>query len=271
MRRLIVLVPLLVGCAWLQQLVSGVSEKPTLTFKELKLDQIDLAGADLTLLYQVNNPNAATIDVAQADYALQIEGKPLASGKPPNGFHIPGHASSDVAFPAHVNWADLVPAVEALFRQDSVKYRAQGTIGLNTPIGLVSLPLEHEGTFAPPRMPELSVQAPTLSSIGLTGAQLTIPLKIANKNAFPIPIAGLSGAVQIAGRPVGKVGLPAQGLVEAGKDAVVQLPLDINFVTAGTAVAEALRSRTADVSIDGFLVTSGLARLPLHVAQRVSF
>ena len=271
MKKLILIVPLLAGCAALQQLLAGAVEKPTLNFKDAHLEHVDLAGADLTLVYQVNNPNSVAIDVAQADYALQIEGKPLASGKPPNGFKIAAKGASDVGFPAHVQWADLVPAVEALFRQDSVKYKASGTVGLNTPVGLVSLPLEHEGTFAPPKMPEFSVQSPTISSIGLTGAQLTIPVRIGNKNGFPIPIAGLLGAVQIAGRPVGKVGLPAQGLVEAGKEAVVQLPLEINFITAGTAVAEALRSHTADVSIDGFLVTSQLVRLPIHIAQRVNF
>ena len=271
MKRLVPILPLIFGCAALQSLLGSAVDKPTLSFKDARLDHVDLAGADLTLVYQVNNPNAAGIDVAQADYALQIEGKPLVSGKPPNVFRIGARGASDVEFPAHVMWADLVPAVEALFKQDTVKYKASGTLGLNTPVGLVSLPLEHEGTFAPPRMPEFSVQPPTISSIGLTSASLTIPVRIGNKNGFPIPIAGLLGAVQIAGRPVGKVGLPAQGLVEAGKDAVVQIPLEINFITAGTAVAEALRSHTADVSIDGFLVTSGLARLPIHVAQRVNF
>lgn len=269
MRKLILIVPLLAGCAFLQQLLGGAVEKPTLSFKDLKLAHIDLAGADLTLVYQVSNPNSAGIDVAQADYALQIEGKPLVSGKPPNGFRIAARGASDVEFPAHVQWADLVPAVEALFKQDAVKYRASGTLGLNTPIGLVSLPLEHEGTFAPPRMPQLTVLTPTISASGLN-ARLTIPVRIGNLNGFPIPIAGLAGAVQIAGRPVGSVALPAQGLIDAGKESTVQIPLEINLITAGTAVAEALRSRSADLAIDGTL-SSGAAKLPIHLAQRVSF
>jgi hypothetical protein len=208
--------------------------------------------------------------VVEADYTLAIEDHPLVSGKPANGFQIAANGASDVAFPAHVVWRDVAPAVEALFDKDTVRYRASGTIGLHTPLGLVSFPLAHEGTFAPPRLPAVAVQSPRVMSIGFTSARIALPLKITNRNPFALPLGAIAGAVQIAGTQVGVITLPPQPPVDAGKESVIEIPIEVNFIQAGLAVAAAIKSGAADVAIDGTL-TSGAAHLPLHLAQRVTF
>lgn len=269
MRKFLCLLPLLCGCSLLGKVASAAFERPKLEFKDAKLDHIDFTGADFTLVYLVTNPNSAGLSLAQTDYALQVENHPLLAGKPQGGLQIPGKGIADVAFPAHVAWNDLAPAVEALFAQQSVHYRASGTLGINTPIGVLALPLEHEGTFAPPHLPQLEIQSPKIVSIGLTGARLSLPLKIGNTNSFALPLGGILGSVEIAGERVGRVALPAQGVVEAGKETIVSLPLDISFLSTGAAVASALKSRVAEVKIDGTL-TSGISTLPLHLAQTVN-
>ncbi len=269
MRKLLGLLPLLCGCSLLGKVASAAFERPKLEFKDAKLDHVDFTGADFTLTYLVTNPNSVGLNLAQTDYALQVENHALLSGKPQGGLQIPGGGSADVAFPAHVAWKDLAPAVEALFAQESVRYKASGTLGVNTPIGLIALPLEHEGTFAPPRLPDFEIQSPKILSIGLLGARLSLPLKIGNKNSFPLPLGGILGSVEIAGEKVGRVALPAQAMVEAGKETILSLPLDISFLSTGAAVASALRSRVAEVKIDGTL-TSGTSTLPLHLAQTVN-
>ena len=269
MRKIFWLLPLLCGCALAGKLAGAAFERPKLEFKDAKLAHIDFTGADFTLSYLVTNPNAAGLDLAQTDYALQIENHPLLSGKPQGGLKIPGGGSAEVAFPAHVAWNDLAPAVEALFAQQSVHYKASGTLGVNTPAGVIALPLDHEGTFEPPHLPTLEIQSPKIVSLGLTGARLSLPLKIANTNGFALPLGGILGAVEIAGEKVGRIALPAQGAVEAGKETIINLPLDISFLSAGAAVASALRSRVAEVKIDGTL-TSGTSTLPVHLAQTVN-
>lgn len=269
MRKLLFLLPLLCGCSLIGKVASAAFERPKLEFKDAKLGNVDFTGADFTLTYLVTNPNSVGLDLAQADYALRIENHPLLSGKPQGGLKIPGGGSADVAFPAHVAWKDLAPAVEALFAQESVRYQASGTLGINTPVGLIALPLEHEGTFAPPHLPQLEIQSPKIVSIGLTGARLSLPLKIGNRNGFALPLGGILGAVEIAGERVGRVALPAQGAVEAGKETTVSLPLDISFLSVGSAVVTALKSRVAEVKIDGTL-TSGTSTLPVHLAQTVT-
>lgn len=269
MRKTIWLLPLLCGCSLAGKLAGAAFERPKAEFKDAKLDHIDFTGADFTLTYLVTNPNAAGLDLAQSDYALQIENHPLLSGKPQGGLQIPGRGSTNVAFPAHVTWNDLAPAVEALFAQESVHYQATGTLGVQTPVGLIALPLEHEGTFAPPHLPQLEILSPKIVSIGLTGARLSLPLKIGNTNGFALPLGGILGSVEIAGEKVGRVALPAQGVVEAGKETIISLPLDVSFLSAGAAVASALKSRVAEFKIDGTL-TSGTSTLPVHLAQTLN-
>lgn len=268
MRKLLVLLWLPCACSLLGQVAGAAFRRPSLSFQDAHLDHVDFDGADLTLTWLVTNPNALGLDLAQADYALQIEDHAVASGRPQSGLQIPGGATTRVAFPAHLVWKELAPAVQALFAQDIVRYRATGSVGVQSPVGLLTLPFAHEGTFAPPHVPDLSLHQPKIVSIGLTGARLALPLAIGNRNAFPLPIAGILGTVQIGGETVGRLALPAQGVVEANQRKVIDVPLDVSFLGAGSAVAAALRSGVAQVQVDGTL-TSGASTLPIHFAQTV--
>src|SRR5438105_2611351 len=85
MRRIILLWPLLAACSLFQSLASSAVERPSLSFKEAKLPRIDFEGADLNLVFLVTNPNTVGLDLAQADYALDVEGHRVVAGKPANG------------------------------------------------------------------------------------------------------------------------------------------------------------------------------------------
>lgn len=269
MRKLLLCLPFVCGCSLFGQLAGAAFERPTLTFKEAHIDKIDFDGADVSFLYQVENKNSRSLNLAQADYKLEVEGHPVASGKPPQGLQIAGNGISNVAFPARVVWKELAPALEALFTQDAVKYKASGTLGLNTPIGVIPFPLEHDGSLSTPKLPAFELQSPKINSLTLSGARLALPLKIGNKNSFPLPLGQILGSIEIAGEKVGRMSLPAQGMVDSNQEKVIEIPLDISFFSSGLAVASAIRSGSALVKIDGTLSAAG-ASLPLHVAQTVT-
>src|SRR3982751_1787114 len=203
MRKLSLLLPLLLGCSLLRQAGSSAFERPTLSFKEARLPATDFQGAELDLVFLVTNPNPVGLDLTRASYNLEVEGHPVASGTPKNGLKIPGGGTTEVTFPAKLQWNEIAPALEAVFAMDQVRYKASGELG----VGPVTLPLEHEGTFAAPKVPKLDVGSPKVTSLSLTGARLAVPLKIANLNAFPLPLGGILGTVDIAGARVGRVAL----------------------------------------------------------------
>ena len=169
-----------------------------------------------------------------------------------------------MTFPAKVQWNQIAPALEALFAMDQVHYKASGALGL----GGVTLPLSHEGTFAAPKMPKLDVGAPQITSLSLTGARLSLPLKIANLNGFPLPLGGILGTVDIAGARVGRVALTEAAPVPSKGETTLNVPLDVSFLSTGQAVAEAVRTGVAEVKVDAMLNAGG-AMLPLKAARTV--
>jgi LEA14-like dessication related protein len=264
MRKLLVLLPVLSACSLLQRAGSSAFDRPTLSFKEARLPNVDFQGAELDLVFLVTNPNPIGLDLTRANYSLEVEGHPVASGSPRNGLQIPAKGTGEVAFPAKVQWNDIAPALEAVFAMDQIHYKASGELGF----GPVALPLQHEGTFAAPKMPKLDVGAPQITSLSLTGARLTLPLQIDNVNGFPLPLGGILGTVDIAGSRVGRIALPEAAPVPAKGHTTVNVPLNVSFLQTGAAVAQAIRTGVAEVKVDAMLNAAG-ASIPLKVAKTV--
>ena len=264
MRKTSLLLPLLLGCSLLRQAGSSMFERPTLSFKEARLPHVDFRGAELDLVFLVTNPNSVGLDLTSASYDLEVEGHKVASGMPKNGLKIPGGATTEVTFPANVQWNEIAPALEALFAMDQVHYKASGELG----VGPVTLPLRHEGTFAAPKMPKIDVGSPQITSLMLTGARLALPLKIANVNAFPLPLGGILGTVDIAGSTVGRIAMPEPLPVPSNGETTVIVPLNVSFLQSGAAVAQAIRSGVAEVKVDAILNAAG-ASIPVKVARTV--
>jgi LEA14-like dessication related protein len=264
MRQLLLLFPMLSACSLLQQAGSSAFERPALSFKEARLPHVDFQGAELELVFLVDNPNGVGLDLTRASYNLEVEGHKVASGTPRNGLRIPARATSEVTFPAKVQWNEIAPALEAVFAMDQIRYKASGELGF----GPLVLPLEHEGTFAAPKMPKIDVGAPQITSLSLTGARLALPLQIENLNGFPLPLGGILGTVDIAGSRVGRVALPEAAPVPAKGSTTLHIPLNVSFLQTGAAVAQAIRTGIAEVKIDGILNAAG-ASIPVKVAKTV--
>ena len=259
----------LAGCAGLNSVLAGAFQRPRLTFKRADLGAVSLSGATLNLVYDVENPNPVGLDLAQVSYALFVEGRQMVAGTPPNGMKLAANGASELVFPANVKFADVVPVLSTFFTKDQAAYRAEGSLGLQTPVGIVSLPLAHEGSFAVPKLPQVTLATPRIKSLGLTSATVELPLTITNRNAFALPINGLTGALRIAGASVGNVATGDLGSFGAGAAREVMLPVTINFLNAASA-ASALRSGSAEVAFDG-KVLSGGAGVPIAFSQHLNF
>jgi LEA14-like dessication related protein len=259
----------LAGCASLNKMLAGAFQKPRLTFKRADLGAASLSGATVNLVYDVENPNPVGLSLAQVSYAFFVEGKQVVAGTPPNGMKLKANGASQLVFPASVKFADLVPVVSTFLTKDNAAYKAQGSVGIQTPLGVLSFPLAHEGIFPVPKLPQVALAAPRIKNLGLTSATVEFPLTITNRNAFPLPINGLTGALNIAGASVGTLSTGDLGSFAAGAQKQVTLPLQINFARAASAAA-ALRSGSAQVGFSG-QVLSGGGSVPMSFTQRVSF
>jgi LEA14-like dessication related protein len=256
------------SCATLQQLLQASVQTPTLTFKSATLADVSLGSATVNLNYQLTNPNPFGLSLASVDYAFFVEGHQVVAGKPPQGLTIPASGTADVVLPANVRFADVAPVIETFLTKDVAAYRAQGSIGIETPLGVVTLPVQKEGTFPVPKLPTVVLQPPRLSQITFTSATLELPLTVTNRNDFPIPLSGVSGSVSVGGARVGTVAANSLPTIGPMAQVPITLPVRLDFAQAAGAAMALQRGGGAMVALDAE-IRSGPAAFPVHLQQNI--
>ena len=259
---------MLSGCATLKSLLAQAFVQPKLTFRDAKLSGMSLDSATIDLTFDLDNPNAIGLSLAELDYAFFVEGKQVVAGKPKQGLTVPANGKTQLTFPATVKFADIAPVVTTFLTKDQAAYKAQGSVGVKTPIGLVRLPLSHEGSFEVPKIPEVAFGTPRFSLQGFA-AKVEFPVTVKNKNSYPLPIQGLVGGILVAGTNVGDVSTGDLGPLAGKGEKQLTVPLTIQLAQAASAV-RAMQSGSTTVKFDGQLL-SGAGKLPLQFQQRLSF
>jgi LEA14-like dessication related protein len=267
-RLLIVLVAGASACAWLQAAESGF-KKPDVAYKSASLSDVSLSGATLSVVTRVDNPNPVALALADVDYRLSIEGRPVAAGKPPDGLEIPANGAADVTLPASFKFTDLGQAVTTLLEKGSAGYKAEGTVGLKTPIGVVHVPLSHEGTFTLPAMPGIALGTPRLTSVAIDHATVDLPVTLTGRGSLPVPLQALQAAVTIGGAHVGEVSAKDLGMLEPGASRSVTLPVTVPFSGAVEAAQAMLKGGPVPIALDGQL-QSGPAPVPFSLQTTAS-
>ncbi len=261
---------ILSGCAYLQQFLKTAFREPTFTFKNMLLNDVSLGGLNLDTVWDLNNPNNVAISLAAVDYALFVEDKQVVAGHPENGLQLAANGSSELHFPANIKFQDVAAVVQTFLTKELASWRAEGSIGVQTPIGVLKLPLVKEGQFEVPKLPAIVFGNPRVTNITLTGATVEFPLTVTNKNTYALPIAGVTGNLAVAGSNVGTLSTGDLGAMDGKGAKQVSLPLTINFLSAAGAVVNAVRGGNAQVSFNA-QVQSGPQTLPIRVDQLVSF
>ncbi|BDG03603.1 LEA type 2 family protein [Anaeromyxobacter oryzae] len=262
---LVVAVALLAGCAELSKIAEGAVQRPHLTFRSAALQALDLEGATVGFTFDVENPNGFGAKVARLGYGVDVEGTRVATGEMPGGLTIPANGKAPVTFPVRVRFRD-VPGIAALLgRRDAVSYRLSGTLGIQTPLGVVDLPISHEDRLALPRLPDFAIEGLSIRNVSFGEVGLEVRVAVKNPNAFPIPASRLDYALSIAGNAVARGDGRAMQLVPAGGKSVVSIPLKVELAEVGRAASDLVRGGAVDVGLSG---TADLAGIPVPLDLR---
>lgn len=276
MKRIIVValsLTVLSGCALLQEFLRAAAksfQQPGFTFRNVALTDISLGGLNLDTVWDLNNPNNVGLSLASVDYALFIENKQVVAGAPPNGMQIGANATSQLHFPAGIKFADVAQVVEVFLTKENATWRAEGGLGVQTPIGVIRLPIAKDGVFEVPKIPDVVFGNPRVTNVTLSGATVEFPLTVTNKNTYALPIAGLTGNLAIAGSNVGTLSTGTFGDMSGKGAKQVSLPLNINFLSAAGAAVNAIRGGNAQVTFNAQM-QSGPQTVPLKVDQLLTF
>lgn len=258
------------SCALLKEFLGSAVQQPTVAFRNAELQDVSLGGLTLDTVWVLSNPNAVGVSLASVDYALFVENQQVLAGAPKSGLQIPAQGQTELHFPTNIKFAELAGVVATFLTKDTATWRVEGSLGVQTPLGILRLPIAQEGHFEVPKVPTLAFGNPRVTTVTFQGATIEFPLVVTNKNTYALPVAEVTGTLAIAGSPLGTLSSGNLGAVEGKGSRQVVLPLHVSFIAGARAWDNALRGESAQVTFKAQL-QSGPQTLPVNIDQLVNF
>jgi LEA14-like dessication related protein len=257
------------GCAGLQDLARSAFREPKLSFRSASLQALDLEGATVALLFDLENPNSIGLTLARAAWAVEVDGTRIGAGELPAGLAIPSNGTAPVTLPVRVRFGD-VPGIVSLLGsgKNELPYRVSGSIGVKTPVGVVDLPLSHSDRVRLPRLPQFGVEGLSVRSVSFQSVSLGVRLRVTNPNGFPMPAGALDTAVALGGTSVARTEGARLQAIPGGASATIEIPVRVDLAAAGRAASDLMQGGDVDVRLQGKADVAGLP-LPVDVSARV--
>lgn len=114
---------------------------PKIAFKGVDLKKMGFTGADLEVTVNLENPNSFGFDIRKLDYTLALAGTEVASGLTEKLAAVPAKGTGEIKIPISVGIANFAPVVRKLIGGTNIDVAIQGATELNTPFGIVALPI----------------------------------------------------------------------------------------------------------------------------------
>jgi LEA14-like dessication related protein len=257
------------GCAGMGRLVGEAVEPPRVAVESWEPDEADLEGVTLKLRLRVDNPNAVGLRLASLEYRLEVEGRQAVTGAAGGGLRLPARGLAHLDLPLRVRYADVAGLARAFLEKETLGWRIACRAGIETPFGVLDVPLSHEGKVPAPRPPRFALAGLALRGAGLGGATLEVKVEVSNPNAFSIPGGALRGSLRVAGAEVVAVEGHAVAAVPAGRSRVVSLPVRLSLAGAGDAMARAAAGEPLDVAFRGAASFAGI-EVPVELHARLA-
>jgi LEA14-like dessication related protein len=256
----------LTGCAEVGKLAKAVVEPPKLTFRAVNVRSFDLEGVTLGFDFDAENRNAFGVQVARITYGIEVEGTRVLSGDAPGGLSLPAQKKVPLTFTARFRFRDVPGIASLLGARDEVRYKLSGSVGIDTALGVLDLPMSHEDTLKLPRMPRFALDGVSVRGFSLTRLTLDLRLRITNPNFFPIPAGRLDAALSLGDSRVARVENRALAAVRENGSTVVTIPIDLDLGEASRAAQTLARGGPVAVGIKGEAELAG-AKVPIELAS----
>jgi LEA14-like dessication related protein len=240
----------LTGCAAVNDLARAAFQRPTLAFEKVEVQALDFDGATLALDYRLTNPNPFGLTLARVQYWLQLDGRIVTRGEIAGGLRIPASGTAPVRFTARLPFAEVPRLLELVQRHGPVAYAVGGQVAVDTPVGVLELPVEHAGTVDLPALPALRIASVSVQLASLSELRVDVALLVRNPNPFPLPEGSFRYALAADGEVVATSELEGMAAVPPGGEARIDVPIRLSLIGAGRA-AMALRGGGATVRLTG--------------------
>jgi LEA14-like dessication related protein len=262
------------GCAVLSRLL-GAQPQPKVTVSGVRI--ADLSLTDLTVVFDltITNPYAVPLPLVNLDYALASGAQPFLQGQAAMQGTVPVSGSKTVSVPTKVVFLELLKVLQGVQPGALVPYRATLGLSVDAPVlGRLRLPIDHDGQFPVPAVPDVSVPSITWQSVSLAGVAGVLKLRIANPNAFAFDLAGMSYDIKLGSFSLVKGGLTNAASLAAGGSQEIAINVAVSTAQAGLAIVQMLQGKGSGYSLGGALSLStpfGPLSIPLANSGQVPF
>lgn len=141
---LLTTLPSVTGCSVFQAFSQRQAiQQAKFNLKSVSLAGVDLAGANLVIDLELENPSDTVIVLDRLDYTLYINDQRAVSGFSDTKTTVPARDVRPVSFRTHVRYADVGAQLRGFMSQKSLPaVRLEGVGHFDTPIGTIDYPVK---------------------------------------------------------------------------------------------------------------------------------
>lgn len=232
---------LLAGCSTTSR---GLMADPEVSVRDVHIQKLDFDQATLALDLDVFNPNKAAAKLAGFDYNLKIDGAEFLSGDQTKSVSIPARSNMVVQVPFTLKFKDVYNTFTALQNKDRFAYALDCGLKFDVPvIGTRRLPVSKSGTLPVVKPPTIDLSSVSLQRTTLLDQHLLLKMKVNNPNSFGLLINALEYDVVMNGRRWAQGKTDKKIEVRAAGDSEIALPVSVDILSAGAALADIISSR----------------------------
>ncbi len=220
----------------------------------------------------VANPGSTAWTITAAQYALEMGGKPVASGEPSFDRALAPGGSAIIDVTATAEIATDEPSLRALCAHGDapLPLLLRGTVTLASGAARRILPFSVAGEMRAPRLPVARLNDAEIARCDGDNLGVTFYLGLSNQNDFPVKVKSITYSATLAGHSVGD-GLASPGdVVPPSQLAEYEIDSTLDAGQGGREVAMLAASGKVDYVLDG-VVDLGITRVPVHLTGALTF
>lgn len=133
---------LITGCAGL------FFEEPTITLKEIHVQQISLTDASLVFVAEIQNPNDYELRLKSLDYTVHLSGREAGDGSLQKEVSVPASSSTPIEIPVSARFGGLGGIARTYISGQELPYRLEGKALVKAGLFDRTFPFSRTGTLS---------------------------------------------------------------------------------------------------------------------------
>ena len=241
----------LTGCESLPSLATP--QKPSAKVTDMRLSDVTFANADVLFDVELTNPNPFTINLEGGSYALKINDQSLFEGSLPDALRMQAFQPTQTTIRVGIEYTKILALADSFEDRDEFDFMLVSGLDVRVPgLGVVTLPLNYEGTLPILRVPELRSIAVQKQSLNVTGAELMLQVDIHNPNGIDLNLNEFDYQFKVDQATWAKGSLNRKLALSAHSSDRLEIPISLSFLKMGMTIYRMISDQTSvDYELDG--------------------